>query len=125
MNYKLRYYAEHPSAFVDLEVKRPIERAVQRARRGWGTTDSFGVNHYLSSIVPEMVDALRERRIGYPMDLTGDEWDSILVRIADGFRAKAAILDYEWNGQEELAELQQRAKSGLKLFVRWYDDLWD
>ena len=125
---------------------RKVGSRVQRARRGYGVQDTWGLDNYLSSWMPQALRDLKNRGIGCPMRVynhdgticyelsptndseteTFELWKDILERMAQGFEAHAFLADYGWF-QDTLAEkeLARIEHEGLQLFVYNFSSLWD
>lgn len=127
--YRKRWYLRHPDKFYLHAIKQPIRRYWQRARRGWCVDDAWDLHSYLDRLIPAMLDHMRHNSCSWPGEpMTPEEWSGdggILDRIAQGFRAHLSILDYDWETDAEMKELEKRHKDGMKLFVKWYGHLWD
>lgn len=127
LHYRRAYYWTHPWEFAR-HVKQGAQNFCERGRRGWCRVDAWDIHGYLDEILPPMIDQMMKEGCGHPADLTAEEWtghDGILDQIAGGFRAHSKILEYEWDGDIDLKALQKTHKHGMKLFVKWYDHLWD
>ncbi len=129
----------HPVDLFKDHATRPLRRFWQRGRRGWCAEDVWSVDGYLSRIIPEMLDELRKNNHGWPGEpMTFEEWNGdggIIDQIAQAFRAnaKACNMDYMEDGEHYDREkhapmeaaLMKQSKKGLKLFVKYYNHLWD
>jgi len=54
------------SQLVRRHLVRPARQFWQRGRRGWCDEDSFAIDGWLSRMMPDMLDAIRKREIGWP-----------------------------------------------------------
>lgn len=93
---------------------------VQRARSGWSVGDAFSFDDYLARVIAEGVEHLRERAHGHPCELTMEEWDEILRKIAEGFRFYVEK-NYEVFGVDK----DPRYVEAMALFAQWMPGLWD
>ena len=107
------------------KIKRRVLRPWQRLRRGWSLQDTWAIDYYLDTIIPDMVDALRERSFGHPSELIEDDWNQILRQISSGFRSHKKLLNVDFETPAEVMSLETDFERGMELFVKWYDALWD
>lgn len=91
-----------------------------RARRGWSIPDTWGFDMYLAKIISEGVAHLRKVAHGHPGNITMDEWLEILDKIVEGFAIKSTQ-DYVDGKDSARAKLDE----ALKLFVEYFESLWD
>jgi len=116
----------------------------QRAWRGYGDNDSWSLDDYLNSWLPQAIRSLKSGS-GYPVDvyltlypnedwmnmdpihstLAHAHWHEILESMAQGFEAAAKISAFEFDGATELDTLQRQMHEGLRLFSQYYQNLWD
>lgn len=73
---KIRYDLPHYHRDVWWEIKT----FYQRGRRGWGDRDVWGLDHYLSKVIPEALEHLKKTGHGHPELLSDEErndpnWD--------------------------------------------------
>jgi hypothetical protein len=95
----------------------------QRGLRGWADCDAWNLDNYLDAVLPSAIRSLKKAH-SYPPDLTPDEWNEILEKMAVGFKAREkrelmTFLDPIYT------ELSQKWEEGFALFVKYYGDLWD
>lgn len=102
---------------------RQVRRFVQRGRRGWADEDVWNLNLHLAGVIAGSVEALRTTGHCHPHELTEEEWDDILQRIALGFRAFAVI--YEDRAPELHEERLTSLKEASQLLERWLPHLDD
>ena len=125
-----------PASHYRAHVYWPLRTFWERGRRGWSVRDTWSIDYYLSSIIPPMLEHLRDNGHGWPGEpLTVEEWNAILDKIARGFRAHSEVvnMDYIKDGEHYDREthqpvedaLRKEWKQGAKLFVKWYGHLWD
>ncbi len=124
-----------------LNIPREIKWLYQRARRGYAEEDTWSLDGYLSSWLPEALRELKERNIGYPAGLTDKKWKETLEKMAEGFEAHRKICEiYKFNEgiyrteddsgyklwkKEVRDPLEKQFDEGMKLFVKYYFNLWD
>ncbi len=131
--------SSHPVQLFKDKVTRPLRRFWQRGRSGWCREDVWSVDGYLSRIIPEMLDELRKNNHSWPgPPMTDEEWNGdggLLDQMAQAFRANAKACNMEYMEENERydrekhapieAALMKQSKKGLKLFVKYYNELWD
>lgn len=133
------------------QVAREAKFAWQRATRGWSDRDTWGMDYYLSRVIPDMVAFLRTSKDGLPTKLPDDwtpenwrdyllegnnfchyteqEFDDILSRIEIGFRRyaeryhNAPFSDSELTDEEKKFIDDEFAKSG-QMLLRYFHLLW-
>ena len=97
----------------------------ERKTSGFSYADWINFNTYIAWVNINALTMFKTGH-GYPGDLESmDEWVVLLDKMIDGFKAHIAIDDCQWNGPEELAELNKTAKEGLMLYAERFGSLWD
>lgn len=64
---------------------KPWRRAqwrIQRAQRGWADCDTWNLHYYLARVIGECLVHLRDHGIGYPGDITEQEWADWLTAVS-------------------------------------------
>ena len=101
-------------------VWRELKWKWQRSQRGFSDADVWDTNSYLAKIIPPMVRQLDEG-CSYPGGTgkanTPEKWKAILEEIAVGFEA--------FEGDIGKIGDEKKFKNGMKLFVKWFPNLWD
>ena len=59
-----------------------------------------------------------------PMGLTEEKWDKILQDIILGFNSALKLIEYDYKDEGQRELLMTRYKIGIKLFDKWFFDLW-
>ena len=73
-----------------------IKAFIQRGRRGYAQSDTWGFNYYLAKVISGGVDSLIKELHGYPCNLKNlKEWKSILKKISKTFKTTIKIDDNE------------------------------
>jgi len=67
------------------KVKRKIKLYCQRAKRGFGDEDLWNLDYFLSGVISKSIRELIKQKHGYPVEMTEEEYDRKLTRIAEGF----------------------------------------
>jgi len=80
------------------DIRRDIRDFIQRGRRGWANSDTWGFAYYLSKVILGGVEHLEKIQHGLPTWTPGkteleaqDEWDCILNAIINTFRLAKEI----------------------------------
>ena len=58
----------------------------QRGIRGYSDRDVLGIDEWFLNIIVPMLEQLKETKLGYPPDLTSEQWNDILDRIIFCFK---------------------------------------
>ena len=133
-----------------IETPRRIKWFIQRGKRGWANSDTWGFSYYLTKVISEGVHHLKENIHGMPCDLTEGQWIDILNKITYTFESAERMSDSElylikdkkqrekW--QKFLVGHNKKFKShnrcmtnkeireyeeGWKLFKEYFFNLWD
>ncbi len=129
----------HLSWHYPLEVIRDLWRQtkffLQRGWWGYADEDCWSLDYYLCRWLPS---ALRYYKHGMGFPGFGEantykKWGAIVEKMARGFEAKNKQEDLEMQfaklGKKEYYKrydvLQKEFEEGMKLFVKWFDHLWD
>ena len=104
-----------------------IKYFLQRGKRGFSDRDAWSIDYYLSSWMPKALRTMK-KGWGYPglgRVNTHQKWSVILEKMAKGFDASRKIGEYKYRSTTQLKKLQAVQKEGLKLFIKYFDNLWD
>lgn len=128
---------------------RKIKWFFQRGKRGWADCDTWGLDHYLARIMPEMLRYLQENLHSYPgydEASTCGKWYDILEELIEGWEAANRVCDDEYYKQvsgdsieaignatrKEIREWHRLSvkdrklfEKKMKLFTKWFFHLWD
>lgn len=129
--------------------KCTIPNSVQRMYKGYGRCDTWSFDHYLCKIIPNALTDLKDRKIGYPVGITEEEWNTILTKIINTFNTAKKIIEfdyiyipsyndkfedehkrqYEWSSKHSIhvmtVEEAKVYEEGWSLFQKWFFNLWD
>jgi hypothetical protein len=126
---------------------KPFVYSYQRVTRGWADCDTWSLDNHIAGVLADAIQHLRIHTHGYPNGLSEKKWDAILVDITAGFDA-VQIMDemepeytedqtqeglfggpkriYDWDKYNGLkAEHKKVFDKGMKLFHKYFFDLWD
>ncbi len=105
---------------------------VQRGLYGWADCDWWGLDDYLSTWLPYALRQYKKSGMSYPgwgSANTAKKWYAILEKMARGFEAVQELSDLEFGNQKEYSEkrdkLKKETEEGMKLFTKWFRNLWD
>jgi hypothetical protein len=97
--------------------ERQEQWAKERAERGFDDTETWNLNCVIAKFLVPRLEAFKERHICHPSALTMEEWDCVLQKIIDGFK--------EMENYDDITNFDyDKVRKGLKLFRKWYFDLW-
>jgi hypothetical protein len=123
--YKLHWWMEENGYSAQ---RRTIKRFVQRGRRGWADEDLWSLDSWLARVISDSTLKLTEYVGGYPNELNSvDEWRQILEKISDGFKNHLLLTDilYLSDHPDEEQALRDSSDEAMKLFGKYFSDLWD
>lgn len=83
--YTKRYYLTHPWRFFR-QCWYNLCHAWERATRGYSSLDAFETFSFLLEVIPGLLDEIREADFGYPVNMTNEQWHSILKETSECFR---------------------------------------
>lgn len=124
VRYRLRrvwYHATHPRKAYRQAIYWPVRRFIERGRRGWSVSDTWGFDTYIAGVLADGIERLRDDLHGHPGNLTPEEWESILTEMAAGFRRWAN--HYDDIPSED--EAYRAVRKSIRLMHRWFGHLWD
>lgn len=118
------------------EIKDDLIAFYQRGKNGFAIRDCWGVDYYLTNIIPKMLAVMIDEKKGggnsYPGEPYGKEadtlkhWHKTINTIIEGFEAQEKITE-EWIPltSKEGKILLEKVNKGMQLFVKYYVHLWD
>ncbi|KXB08130.1 hypothetical protein AKJ56_01790 [candidate division MSBL1 archaeon SCGC-AAA382N08] len=102
-----------------------LKLAYQRARYGYDQENWWQIDYnFLQVTIPQLKD-LKEKHRGTPSEMTEEEWERTLQEIIDGFEDGKKAIDLEFEDLEQGKQLRQNLHHSLKLFNKYFFDLWD
>ena len=129
------YYPIYRAVHRVMDIPDDIQAFWQRGRRGWAGRDAWGIDNYLSSFMPEMLNHMIDDEMGgvnsYPGEGTEGaenikDWHKIIKKIAKGFEAGRLMDELgSKNYMREYKKLKKVQDEGLALFAKYYNHLWD
>ena len=135
------YYCLYRILLKIREIPIKVKWFLQRGRRGFAECDVWNLQNYLSNLIASSVRELKEIQSGIPDEIwikgktekrATSEWDTILERIIISFESLRdidKISDMEMFDAKESAKIYKQvekdAQVGLKLFIKYFNSLWD
>ncbi len=105
------------------DAKMYVVRYHQRGMRGFADCDTWSLDGYLLSWLPEAIQQIREFP-AHPEGFTSDEWDEILGRMIAGLECGYQLIDFQYETMNETINLQEEVEIGLDLFREHFFHLW-
>lgn len=109
-----------------IEWKFEIRCGWQRLFRGYDDTVKWNLETHLANLIQEVTTWIAEKGSGHPCELTEEKWKEILQQISFGFGSylemRSGFYTYE---DSEYKRLNKEFKKGMKLFSKYYGNLWD
>jgi len=120
-----------------------------RGKRGWGNSDTWSLDWYLSNVIKETVSHLKDNTHGYPCDLKNPkQWGNILKKIIWTFDIAKEMSDNfiyvptkNWSRKKYNTTKEQfkndkythimtkkeclKYEEGWMLFQKYFNNLWD
>lgn len=107
------------------DVPNEIKWFFQRGIRGYADCDMWSIDYYISRWLPKALMDLRKSKIGHPAIVKDlKTWRKILKEMAAGFEADYDSEENYVSRRKELAA-QKKLEKSLKLFSKYYKNLWD
>lgn len=108
----------------DRKDKRDIYRR-QRLKRGFDSTELWNLETTIGAFIYPRLLKFRDAGVSHPCGLTEKEWKRILNDMLCFFKYYYLI----FNGKEDEADKHEskysdRMERGIKLFAKYYGDLW-
>lgn len=106
-----------PNVNFSLEVndeKRTELFKQQRLERGFDDTETWNLDLTISRFILPRLKVFKEKTIGYPPELTFEEWQDIIQKMIDYFEAKS-------NEDNFLEDIDSE---GFDLFCKYFESLW-
>jgi len=106
-------------------IPQEIKWFIQRGRRGYADCDTWSLDSYLLSWLPEAIGQIKKATMANPAGITYKEWIAILNKMINGFKAGRKLEDYNNWGVKEYQSLMGKLQESLKLFAKYFIHLWD
>jgi len=105
-----------------------IKWAYQRVRYGYDERANWDLADYFTPMLQKIIFDIAERGYSYPPpEIKQEKWTQILKQIAFGFGSLIEMDSgyYLLEDQEEYERLNKEYKKGMKLFAKYYRNIWD
>ena len=93
---------------------------INQAIHGFTYGDLWNIDSWFSRQIPRMLKEFKRNSLCHPGNMTSEEWDAILDRMAFCFSERSRLA-FNYDETEKCREMQ---KEGLALFCKYFDDLW-
>lgn len=90
--YTKRYYLTHPWRFFR-QCWYNLYHAWERVTKGYCGLDVCEMSSFLLELIPNMLDKLKEINVGYPVNMTEEQWYSTLEEMSKLFRDAVEVDD--------------------------------
>ena len=145
--YTKRYYLTHPWRFFR-QCWYNLYHAWERVTKGYCGLDVCEMCSFLLELIPNMLDELKENNVGYPVNMTEEQWHSILEEMSKLFRDAVEVDDSDnsslaeecnkpreernpevikayWKEVEEKRDARHVSLSkGMKMLEEYFWNLW-
>lgn len=100
--------------------RRDVKFFWQRITRGFSDEETWNLDSRLSELILPRLKRFKEVNMGYPPDISWEEWQIILDKM---------ILAHEWyatdcSERNESVEYYAKVAEGMELFSKFYGMLW-
>lgn len=102
------------------DLYRAIKNFILRGKNGWCPEDTWNLDIYLSKVISETTVYLAKHTINYPPEMSFKQWKEILHQISKDIRIKKLC-----ENEKEQLRAYVNQKEALKLFVTYFNYLWD
>lgn len=104
-------------------IKRSIRFWWQRMVRGWDDSDTWSLDGPTARFLAPRLRRFIEVVNGHPMDMSMEEWVTILEKMQFAFQTIADDTEgfRDWAEDEEL---NRRVDEGINLFSKYFFHLW-
>jgi len=98
---------------------------VQRGRRGYSDRDTWSIDWYLCTWMPEALKTLKRRRIGHPATMSAKSWNAKLDRMINAFIIGRKIQNYDYKTPAEARAAVRQFRKDFNLVKTHFFSLWD
>lgn len=99
--------------------RRKLRFFIQRRNRGWDDSETWSLDYSLAKVILPRLKRFRDLSIGFPSDLSEDEWQEMLNKMIAAFEFAAS--EDRWMASPEEYD---KHHEGIKLFAEHYWALW-
>ena len=95
---------------------------IDRALQGYTTQDLWNIDYWFSGQIARMLQEFKKKAMGFPGNMTKEEWYEILDRMIFCF---SEIYTHSFSfDKEKCAHSEKMQKEGFELFVKHFRQLW-
>lgn len=116
-----------------------IKLGFQRFWLGFDYSEVWNIDSSFIIKMNLMLPILLKNHMGFPYDMTKEEWESVLQEMIDEFRLADEdnfmrhyaekydinLIEDDYNINDYCTEYDKHRKRALELFVKYFDSLWD
>ena len=100
-----------------------VKMKFQLFSKGYNERMVYSFCDYMTDLNLKLLKDLKKTKHGFPSQLTEKKWDKILGQMIEGFEAQVTSRDVFT--VKEYNKLDKKFKDGMKLYVEYYNNLWD
>lgn len=115
----------------DIKFKRKMKK--QRAKKGFCDIDVWNIDMFIENTLLNILKQFKKEHIGYPFDITSEEWDNIIDRmifLLTEMNEKTCSMQYNYDENDKekyikICEYQTKCKDEFyELLKKWHWNLW-
>lgn len=122
--YNYAYYAYNPHKYF-VALYDEVKWFIQRGYRGYSDRDTWSIDWYLCTWMPEALATLKKRKIGHPIGLTNRAWQVKLDRMINAFKIAHKIQNCDYKTVKEAYAAQKQFRKDFNLVKIHFFNLWD
>jgi hypothetical protein len=97
---------------------------IQKLKYGFSNTELWNLDNTISKFVlPRLIRFKQVGSSSHPSELTPEEWEIILNKMINSFQLMLQD-DFKYTERKEITARQNKINAGLKLFAKYYQNLW-
>lgn len=123
-DYNYAAYLYQPHKYI-IALYDQVKWFIQRGYRGYSDRDTWSIDYYLCSWMPQALATLRKRKIGTPIGLTKKQWNAKLDRMINAFKIARKIQDYDYKTAKECQAAVKQFRKDFNLVKVYFFNLWD
>jgi len=113
--------------------KKDIKKCKKRQKRlrkqlkktGIDESETWSLDYTFSNYILPRLKIFKETKMGYPSNITEEEWNKILDKMIFSFEQTLVDYDgYKDNNKEEMKKYYKKVQKGFSLFGEYYMNLW-
>ena len=100
-------------------IRRRIKFCYQRLTRGFDDSELWSLDVTIAEFILPRLRVFRDYHNGYPHELDSNQWDSTIATMVEAFEHVVSDDYYS------LENYKEKVEPGLKLFAKYFCNLWD